>query len=477
MQEAAKISIITPVYNSEKVIEACIRSVANQTYRNLEHLFVDGCSTDGTLDSIRAYAEKHSHIRWVSEKDQGIYDAMNKGIDLSSGAWIYFLGADDLLYSPATLQGVFGEAANANYDVLYGNVLLKISGSLYDGEFNAYKLLHRNICHQALFFRRKIFHQFGKFDLKYRGLADWVLNMQWFNSRKIHHRFIDQVIAIYNNEGYSTRNHDEAFARDKAELIQKYFSFLPLYLFNHQQTRGVKRLTALLYDYRERAITGEELAWPAQPYSLPIPEAELRAKWGLARLDGWFAIGEAWSHLVSHFLPEAPFVVELGCGCGPLARFLKLNPRLRYLGLERSLPAILWCRHAFAAIPDNRFQFECLAESSSGDGVGKSELPVGSQAVDVVVSCTLFTNLLEADCKRYLAQIRRILKPDGCAIISIYDHPSAGKRFETGEGVTKVDDGYFAEIARDAGLSLVKRAGMVYGQTVLIFGISPAAAH
>jgi len=94
----------------------------------------------------------------------------------------------------------------------------------------------------------------------------------------------------------------------------------------------------------------------------------------------------------------------------------------------------------------------------------------------VVVCRKLFTHPLEPDCKQYLAQIARILKPGGRAIISINGHPRDGMRFDTREGVTRVDEGYFAELGRDAGLSLVERVGLVYGQAVSVFRIKTAAA-
>ncbi|NJL12522.1 MAG: glycosyltransferase [Microscillaceae bacterium] len=90
-----KISIVTPSYNQGQYIEEAILSVIGQNYPNLEYIIIDGGSTDNTIEIIKKY-EKHITY-WVSEKDKGIYDAMNKGIDVATGEWIYFLGTDDLL--------------------------------------------------------------------------------------------------------------------------------------------------------------------------------------------------------------------------------------------------------------------------------------------------------------------------------------------------------------------------------------------
>ena len=87
-----KFSIITVVYNNSTTIESCIQSVQNQTYKNVEHIIIDGGSTDGTLDIIKTY----DHIRWVSEPDQGIYDAMNKGIRKAKDKYVFFLNSGDV---------------------------------------------------------------------------------------------------------------------------------------------------------------------------------------------------------------------------------------------------------------------------------------------------------------------------------------------------------------------------------------------
>ena len=109
MKKLPKISIITPTLNAGKTLEACILSVVNQTYLNKEYLIIDGLSTDGTPGMVKKYADIYPYIKWISEKDAGIYEAMNKGIDLSSGEWIYFLGADDRFYSDRVLDDIFNQ--------------------------------------------------------------------------------------------------------------------------------------------------------------------------------------------------------------------------------------------------------------------------------------------------------------------------------------------------------------------------------
>jgi glycosyltransferase involved in cell wall biosynthesis len=94
-----QLSVITPVYNSERFIESCVRSVVEQNCPDVEHLIIDGGSTDRTMEIVKSYADLHPHIRWLSEKDKGQSDAMNKGLRLARGSLIGFLNADDF-YEP-----------------------------------------------------------------------------------------------------------------------------------------------------------------------------------------------------------------------------------------------------------------------------------------------------------------------------------------------------------------------------------------
>jgi glycosyltransferase involved in cell wall biosynthesis len=238
MENFPKISIITPTLNAATTLEACIKSVAHQTYAPKEHLIIDGQSTDGTLGICRKYAAKFPQIKWVSEKDGGIYDAMNKGIDLSSGEWLYFLGSDDLFCSNTILHDIFSRTELPKYDVIYGNVKWGNTEQLYDGEFSRLKLLQHNICHQAIFTRKTVFDQLGKYDTNYTAWADWVFNLQWYNRKDIPHCYIDLAIARYNLEGYSKHHHDLLFLKNKGDLIAAYFP--PEYHLLHQEISSLQ---------------------------------------------------------------------------------------------------------------------------------------------------------------------------------------------------------------------------------------------
>lgn len=216
------LSLIIPVFNSEKTINRTLNSILSQTFTNFEILIIDGASSDGTLKIIKDYGKKDNRIRWRSEKDSGIYDAMNKGVKMSKGNWIYFLGSDDNLYDKNVLRNVFCTQHYENYDVIYGNVHSTRFGGLYDGEFNNEKILERNICHQAIFLKENVFEKVGNFNLKFKTQADWDHNIRWFFSRKIKYKYIDVIIANYADGGFSSVTNDLSFLDIKRMQYMRY---------------------------------------------------------------------------------------------------------------------------------------------------------------------------------------------------------------------------------------------------------------
>lgn len=223
-----KISIITPSYNAGKYIERAIQSVLQQDYRNWEHIIVDGGSTDDTLEILNRY----QHLRSISEPDKGIYDAMNKGINLARGEWIFFLGSDDQLIKNDVLSGV-AKYLDDHQDVIYGNVIFKSSGLRYRGEMDEHSLLKFNLCQQSIFYKRdKIFKKEALyFSLRYPILSDWEHNFRWFLNNRISKRFINLDICLYNDGGSSATGFekDKQFRKDRRLLFLTYLNtYMPL---------------------------------------------------------------------------------------------------------------------------------------------------------------------------------------------------------------------------------------------------------
>ncbi len=219
-----KFSIIIPTCNSSKTLSKALDSVLMQTYASYEIIIIDGASTDSTIKIIKDYDEKFKgRLRWVSEKDKGVYDAMNKGIDLAKGEWIYFLGSDDILYSKQILEKITEEIKRLDLEVIYGNVQWGETEKIYDGKFSVLKIMNQNICHQSIFFKKSIFKRFGKFEIKYKTLADYVLNIRWFNDTNIKREYINLIVAQYGANGLSSNFQDSEFIKDRDKIINKYF--------------------------------------------------------------------------------------------------------------------------------------------------------------------------------------------------------------------------------------------------------------
>ncbi len=241
-----KISVIIPTYNSAKTIQPCLDSIVAQTFTDTEVLIIDGVSTDSTASIVSFYINQFPFIRWISEKDKGIYDAMNKGIGMAAGEWVYFLGSDDTLYTFDTLEKISIQMQKSDNEVLYGNVLSTRLGGVYAGEFDKQKLLSQNICHQSIFLKKSVFQKTGLFNLRFAMHADYDHNFKWFLSDKISHQFMDIIVARYGDNGMSSKLGDYLFLKIKnwkySYLVRKDLS--------------IKQRIAVLY--RELALARKE---------------------------------------------------------------------------------------------------------------------------------------------------------------------------------------------------------------------------
>lgn len=219
-----KFSIIIATHNSTGSLPQTLDSILIQTYKDYEVVIVDGDSNDGTKKMIKDYENKFDgKLLWISESDKGIYDAMNKGIGMAEGEWLYFLGSDDILYNKEVLSSVADAIGSRPIDVIYGNVQWGNTDKIYDGKFSTLKIMQRNICHQAIFFRKDIFKKLGKFDTKYKTSADYVFNMKWFNDKGVVKKYMDVTVAKYNTEGHSSGDLDSNFWPERDAIIKRYF--------------------------------------------------------------------------------------------------------------------------------------------------------------------------------------------------------------------------------------------------------------
>lgn len=218
-----KFTIITVCYNTSTTIRETIDSVLGQTYQELEYIVVDSKSEDGTVEILQSITDKR--LTFISEKDSGIYNAMNKGLKMASGDYLIFLGADDIFYDKDVLKKVAGKLTGSN-DVVYGDVMLKTRQRLYNGAFSRWTWGHRNICHQSIFYPKSVYGRY-MYNEKYRSVADWDYNLRLLIDG-IKFTYIRETICTFNdNDGLSSSSKDYDFLKVRRKLVCKAVGFLP----------------------------------------------------------------------------------------------------------------------------------------------------------------------------------------------------------------------------------------------------------
>lgn len=207
-----KLSIITVCRNAEKTIEDTIRSVLSQTYAKVEHIIVDGASKDATLDIVAGYGDTIDRI--ISEPDQGIYDAMNKGIALASGDVVGFLNSDDFYASPTVLETVARVMADPAADCCYGDLLyVNAADTTRIVRYWRSRPYERGLCakgwmpaHPTFFVRRRIYKTYGGFDTQFRLQADFELTTRLLQTHEIRSAYIPEVLVHMRTGGATNRS-------------------------------------------------------------------------------------------------------------------------------------------------------------------------------------------------------------------------------------------------------------------------------
>jgi len=230
--EKPLISIITVVFNGVNTLEDTIISVINQSYKNIEYIIIDGGSTDGTVDLIRKYESQISY--WISKPDGGIYDAMNKGIDKSSGVLIGIINADDWYESNAIEKIVNNYLKEPDIDVFHGMIRYINNNNIVSAiiGFNSITLEEKMIQHPSCFVNKKVYDSFGKYNLKYRYAADYEFMLKIYGN-KVKFYFIEEIIANFREGGasYSIKAYKEDYTiKFKYGKISIYrYSFLIIF--------------------------------------------------------------------------------------------------------------------------------------------------------------------------------------------------------------------------------------------------------
>jgi glycosyltransferase involved in cell wall biosynthesis len=227
-----KLSIITIVYNNVQDIERTLLSVLNQTYKNIEYIVIDGASNDGTLALINKY--KGSITQLISEKDKGIYEAMNKGLKLATGDYVLFMNSGDEIFATETIENIFATQPDA--DIYYGETEIINSQGESMGQrrhkapeqftwrgFN----LGMSISHQAIYIKRNLLEPY---DETYQLSADidWIIRAAKKAKKIVNTRM---YVAKYLFGGMSKKKHKQSLA-ERFHIMRKHYGLLPT-LFNH----------------------------------------------------------------------------------------------------------------------------------------------------------------------------------------------------------------------------------------------------
>lgn len=223
-----KVSVITINYNNRSGLLSTIQSVINQTYDDFEFIIIDGGSTDGSKDVIEEYINKIDY--WVSEPDSGIYNAMNKGINVAKGEYIHFLNSGDLYYGNDTLAKVFknkhysSPIIRGNYIADYGDRKEK-KNNFGEKEVTIYDLYHQAFCHQAIFLAKSLFSKYGLYNEDLKFVADWEHTLRAILDGTST-EYINIDLAVYDMNGFSGNplNQKDLLA-ERSNVLDKLLPF------------------------------------------------------------------------------------------------------------------------------------------------------------------------------------------------------------------------------------------------------------
>lgn len=193
-----------------------------QRFTDYELLIMDNNSTDGSIAYIAEIQKQDNRIKFFSGSDSGIYDAMNKGIALAGGQWLYFMGADDRLAGTDVLQQLQPYLLE-DWDMVYGDCIWMPEGRPEKGEWSYEQFIKVNINHQRIFYRKILFEKYGGYNTQYKIAADHELNIRFFCNNYIQKKYVPISISHYHSGGFSANKFDHSFWKNWDAIFLKNF--------------------------------------------------------------------------------------------------------------------------------------------------------------------------------------------------------------------------------------------------------------
>ena len=234
-----KLSVITINYNNAKGLEKTMQSVTSQIFKNFEYIIIDGGSVDGSQEVIEKYSDKITY--WVSEKDKGIYNAMNKGIQKANGEYCLFLNSGDFLCTNKALEEIF--TLDIQADIIYGNMLIdwgngkKTHGTMPD-IITTEQMYFDTLWHPVSFIKRVLFEKYGFYNESYKIVADYDFFFKTIIANKVTTKHLPILVSEYNVDGLSSKSENKILEKEeRKKVIQSYLSQEEINYFENLATQ------------------------------------------------------------------------------------------------------------------------------------------------------------------------------------------------------------------------------------------------
>lgn len=227
--ENIKFTIAVATYNSAQPIIELFESIYHQTYQNYEVVIIDGLSNDNTMDIVKQWLRPSDKL--ISEKDSGVYDAMNKALDLATGDFLIFMGSDDHFLSYRILSDVANSIKQIGGDmntIYYGGCYMERYRNVLNKIQTKWSWVRGTMCHQCIFYPKSVYKNY-KYNLRYKINADYAYNLSLWGKIKFQH--IDVIISFFSDGGLSGENrYDIPFRKDLPSMLKERCGYMP-YLY------------------------------------------------------------------------------------------------------------------------------------------------------------------------------------------------------------------------------------------------------